>query len=190
MSDTPSTKGPEQDPGADRPDATPDPGKLPDRPSHWLFCACLGVISALALIGALEFHYQIRRWPLILSSFILICLVFYAIEQMFLLRKLRAAGLDHLRDPVDPDYSARATAVTTVATAAFGLFLLVAYFFSFLVATLLFVPAYMWMTGSRHLPTLAGVTAGMLVAVWFLFGRILFVPVEAGRLLELPWLAP
>ena len=189
MSDAPGnsssrSSGPEQDgPAAYG-------GKLPDRPSHWVFCALIGLITALALIIALEFHRQIRLWPMILTSFILICLLLYAIEQIFLLRRLHAAGQSHLCDPVDPDYSPRATAVTAAATAAFGLFLLVAYLFSFLLATLVFVPTYMWLTGSRHLPTLAGVTAGMLAAVWVLFGRILFVPVEAGRLLELPWLAP
>jgi hypothetical protein len=165
-------------------------GKLPDRPSGWLFAAVIGVIACIALIGSFEFHYQIRRWPLILSVFVLACLALYVVEQAMLVRKVHAAGLGEARSPVEPDYRPRETAITAIATAAFGLFLLAAYFFSFLVATLVFVPAYMWVAGVRSPTVLVGVTAGMLVSVWFMFGRILFVPVEAGRYLDLHWLAP
>jgi hypothetical protein len=42
-------------------------GKLPDRPSGWLFSAIIGGIACVTLIGSFEFHHQIRRWPLILS---------------------------------------------------------------------------------------------------------------------------
>jgi hypothetical protein len=57
-----------------------------------------------------------------------------------------------------------------------------------IVATALFIPAYMAVAGERRPAILAGVTIGMLLAVWFMFGRLLHAPVETGLLIDLDWL--
>jgi 4-hydroxybenzoate polyprenyltransferase len=167
--------------------AAPPAAKRLDSPGAWVCAGVLGFIAAYALYGSFDFAIEIRRWPLGLSVVILVCLAIYAVQQALL---ARADQQDpSLRDLDRPqEYRPRATAITVVATLAFTLFLVAAYLFSFLLATAVFLPAYMLAAGERRPLIVAGVTVGMLLAVWFMFGGLLNAPVEVGALVSLDWL--
>lgn len=170
-------------------DLEPTPGRRLDRRDAWVFAGVLGVLAAYTLYGSFAFPIEIRRWPLGLSVFILACLTIYALQQAILARRARDPNIS-VRGPeaLSDDYGLVATRATIAATIGFTAFLIAAYFFSFMLATAVFLPLYMVLAGERRPVTVVGVTAGMLLAVWLMFGGILNAPVESGQFLSLDWL--
>jgi putative tricarboxylic transport membrane protein len=52
-------------------------------------------------------------------------------------------------------------------------FVLLLYYVNFIAATLVFVPACMWLLGRRDLPVMAAVSIGLPLAIYFIFTRLL-----------------
>jgi hypothetical protein len=168
--------------------AAPPIAKQPDSPGAWAFASVLALIAAYALYGSFDFPIEIRRWPLGLSVVILLCVTIYAVQQAILVRQSGEPEFMHPLAEPPTEYRLYGTVITILATAGFVLFLIGAYLLSFLLATMLFLPAYMVAAGERRPMMLAGVTIGMLLAVWLMFGRLLNAPVETGLWVSLDWL--
>jgi uncharacterized membrane protein YgcG len=73
--------------------------------------------------------------------------VAHADDPVVWLQRLRGAIVEPQDLVAADEYGPRATRIAVLATIAFGLFLLAAYWFSFLVATAIFIPAYMFAAG-------------------------------------------
>lgn len=86
------------------------------------------------------------------------------------------------------DYTRLGDIHTAGAALSFGLFALIAYGFGLLLAALLFVPAYMYASGERHIGKLVGLSIGTSIVVYLLFGFVLGAPLTRGEWIRTDWL--
>lgn len=86
------------------------------------------------------------------------------------------------------DYTRYGDRMTAASSALFVLFAVAAYGFGFLPATLVFVPLYMLFNGERHVGKLVGMSLGMSVGIYLLFGSILNTPLTRGEWYRPDWL--
>lgn len=62
------------------------------------------------------------------------------------------------------------------------IFAVLIYFAGIYIAMLFMMPAVMYLHGEKKIPLMAGITVGMIVFVYLVFGKALHVPLPEGRL--------
>lgn len=62
------------------------------------------------------------------------------------------------------------------------MFAVLIYFAGIYIAMLFMMPATMFLHGERKIPIMAGITAGMILFIYLVFGKALHVPLPTGKL--------
>lgn len=176
-------------------------GGLRSIPGEWMVCAVLLLVSVGFLVGSFEYPEAVRRWPLILSSTVIVLIVGYAAYRLWTGTFLTDAGASDGagNEPAevsgDSQESAEAEETTNdravlAAAVSFVLFAILAYGVGFLLASIIFIGGYMIVAGHRKPSQVAGVVAGFAIAIYLLFGSTLNAPLNEGAWLwySLEWL--
>lgn len=175
----------------EEPEITPNPPQTSVSyrlPGEWLVCAVLLVLSAGFLVGSFEYAEAVRRWPLILSSTVIILIVAYALYRLWTGTFMQSADLSKETESTEAEpVNDRAIVATAVS---FVLFAILAYGVGFLLASIIFIGGYMVVSGHRSFITITGVVLGFSVAIYLLFGVTLNAPLNEGAWLyySLEWL--
>lgn len=123
-------------------------------------------------------------WPQLLSV-VLIVLSALLIIQSLSLKKRPATEQDEAFDPEEPpiDFKSPGMRRVLIACGILAVFCGIMYLVGFLIASAFLIPAIMLLMGQRRPVILAGVTAGVLVAVYVIFVLILKLPLPSGLFL-------
>ena len=183
-----------------KPDTT-RASRLRSIPGEWMVCAVLLLVSVGFLVGSFEYPEAVRRWPLILSSTVIVLIVGYAAYRLWTRTFLTDAGAE-ARTKGEPaeaigEHDGTPEALETTndravlaAAISLVLFAILAYGVGFLLASIIFIGGYMIVAGHRKPSQVAGVVAGFAIAIYLLFGSTLNAPLNEGAWLwySLEWL--
>lgn len=146
-------------------------------PGEWMVCAVMLIVSAGFLVGSFEYSEAVRRWPLILSSTVIVLIVGYAAYRLWTGTFLQGTGSGE--EPEEEPAGGNDRAVVAAA-ASFVLFAILAYGVGFLLASIIFIGGYMIVSGHRRPSTVVGLVLGFAAAIYLLFGATLNAPLTEG----------
>lgn len=175
---------------------------------EWLFYAVITVVAIGFFLGSFSYTEAAGRWPLILSTIVLVLLAAYvtvrAVQHVYAKHmsvtqsnekkneNIRDTALrtgDHDKnsseDVMDPsperngeNHDARAALLAALSFVGLAL---LAYSVGFLLAGAIFIAGYMIVAGQRRPSIIISVTLGMTVCIYLLFQSTLNAPLTEGE---------